>query len=418
MEGGDLRVTGDRVSLKTLHGLMPVDLIVRCIAGALADPLELDASGFAGPVGLLQAVRRHPDFVVNALGSALAENRGLERLPAEARRDRAGRGAARLPTGPAGGSAMPPTADHVLANIEQMVIRPAHEGTARPGRAIPGIDPARLEPAELDTLLQEIEIRGASLVAEAKVGFGTTPSLTPAGLMPKPYALRLFVTSTSNGFAVLPGGLAMTVDPDQTVALSAPDGESRDVWVVSDAAPPPFTSLWRPTIEAARVERAPQDLPSRAADNLFWLGRYTERADWTMRVLRICLSRLQEDSAPRQDLRACRTALEILLVEGGGQGARPAGADRRPPDRAAGAQPHDLDGLVLRPAAHARQHPPRRQHHARPPVARGVAHAQRFLRQPALARRRHADRRWATRCACSTTACACWRRSMASRTRT
>ena len=94
-----------------------------------------------------------------------------------------------------------------------MVIRPAHEGTARPGRAIPGIDPARLEPAEREALLQEIEIRGAALVAEEKVGFGTTPSLTPAGLVPKPYAVRLFVTATANGFAVLPGGLAMTVDP-------------------------------------------------------------------------------------------------------------------------------------------------------------------------------------------------------------
>ena len=70
-------MTGDRVSLKTLHGLMPIDLIVRCVAGDAADPLELDASGFAGPVGLLQAVREHPDFVANALGSALAENRGL-----------------------------------------------------------------------------------------------------------------------------------------------------------------------------------------------------------------------------------------------------------------------------------------------------------------------------------------------------
>ena len=156
-------------------------------------------------------------------------------------------------------------------------------------------------------------------MAEAKIGFGTTPSLTPAGLVPKPYALRLFVTATSNGFAVMPGGLAMTVDPDATVALSAPDGESRDVWVVSDATPPPHTSLWRPTIEAARIERAPQDLPSRAADNLFWLGRYTERADWTMRVLRICLSRLQEDSAPRQELRASRTALEILLSKEDGK---------------------------------------------------------------------------------------------------
>jgi uncharacterized alpha-E superfamily protein len=117
----------------------------------------------------------------------------------------------------------------------------------------------------------------------------------------------------------MPGGLAMTVDPDRTVALSAPDGESRDVWVVSEAVPQPFTSLWRPAVPATRVERAPQDLPSRTADNLFWLGRYTERADWTMRVLRICLSRLQEDSAPRQELRASRIALEILLSKEDGE---------------------------------------------------------------------------------------------------
>jgi uncharacterized circularly permuted ATP-grasp superfamily protein/uncharacterized alpha-E superfamily protein len=311
VEGADLRVADDRVSLKTLRGLMPVDLIVRCVAGQLADPLELDASGFAGPVGLMQIVRRHPDLVVNALGSALVENRGLSAYLPALTRTLLGEELL-IADGPRWWLGVAANREHVLANIEHIVIRPAHEGTARPGRAIPGVDPARLNPDQLDLLQQEIEIRGASLVAEAKVGFGTTPSLTSAGLVPKPYALRVFVTSTSEGFAVLPGGLAMTVDPEQTVALSAPDGESRDVWVVSDAQAPPFTSLWRPTIEAARIERTPQDLPSRAADNLFWLGRYVERADWSLRALRICLSRLQEDSAPRQDLRACRTVLEIL----------------------------------------------------------------------------------------------------------
>jgi hypothetical protein len=123
-------------------------------------------------------------------------------------------------------------------------------------------------------------------------------------LVPKPYAVRLFVAATANGFVAMPGGLAMTVDESSAVALSAPDGESRDVWVVSDANLPPHVSLWRPAIEVAQVQRSPHDLPSRAADNLFWLGRYTERADWTMRVLRTCLSRLQEDSGPRQDLPA------------------------------------------------------------------------------------------------------------------
>jgi uncharacterized circularly permuted ATP-grasp superfamily protein/uncharacterized alpha-E superfamily protein len=314
VEGGDLRVAGDRVSLKTLHGLMPVDLIVRCVAGGSADPLELDTPDFAGPVGLLQVVRRQPGLVVNALGSALAENRGLGAyLPALAKlilhEDLMLADGQRWWLGDAANRA------HVAADSGRLFIRTAHEGTARPGRAVPGIDPAAMDADSIARLLQEIEIGGASLVAEAKVGFGTTPSLTPDGLVPRPYALRLFVTATSDGFAVLPGGLAMTVDPGRTVALSAPDGHSRDVWVIGEAPPPPFASLWRPTIESARIRRVPEELPSRAAENLFWLGRYTERADWTMRVLRTALGRLQEDTDARQSLRACHTALASLLPD-------------------------------------------------------------------------------------------------------
>ena len=149
----------------------------------MADPLELDASDFAGPVGMLQVVRRHPDLVVNALGSALVENRGLSAyLPTLARKILGEE--LLIADGPRWWLGDAANRDHALANLERMVIRPAHEGTARPGRAIPGIDPARLHPDKLDALRQEIEIRGASMVAEAKVGFGTTPSLTAAGLVP------------------------------------------------------------------------------------------------------------------------------------------------------------------------------------------------------------------------------------------
>jgi uncharacterized circularly permuted ATP-grasp superfamily protein/uncharacterized alpha-E superfamily protein len=318
VEGGDLRVTGEHVSLKTLQGLMPVDLMVRCVAGDVVDPLELDAAGFAGPVGLLQALRKDPDFVVNMPGTALAENRGLSGYLPKLANAVLGEDLL-LPDGPRWWLGDQQGRQHALAKLEQMVIRPAHEGTARPGGAIAGIDPARLTQSERARLLQEIEIRGAALVAEEKVGFGTTPSFSASGLIPKPYAVRLFVAATANGFLALPGGLAMTVDPDLTVALSAPDGESRDVWVVSDTALPPYTSLWRPTIEAAQVRRSMRDLPSRAADNLFWLGRYIERADWTMRTLRVSLSRLQEDSAPRQEMRASRIALQILLAKDEGK---------------------------------------------------------------------------------------------------
>ena len=174
-----------------------------------------------------------------------------------------------------------------------------------------------LTAAERAALIEEIELNGAGLVAEEKTALGTTPSYGARGLEPKPYAVRIFATATPDGFVVMPGGLAMTVNPGASMALTSPDGASRDVWVLSDAAQPMFKSLWRPTIEAARIQRTPRELPSRAADNLFWLGRNIETADWTFRVLRTCLSRLEEDSGQQQSFGLMRVALNGLLDPGG-----------------------------------------------------------------------------------------------------
>ncbi len=312
VEGEDLRVENERVYLKTLDGLNAIHLIVRCVAGNAADPLELDPSGYLGPVGLVQAARRRPNLIANALGSALAENRGLGGFLPELCKDVLGEDLM-IWDGPRWWLGEAAARRHVTENLDRMVIRPAHERTSRPGRAAPGRDPAKLSAAERAGLIQEIEINGAKLVAEEKVGFGTTPALGASGLVPQPYAVRLFVAATGHGYVVMPGGLAMNVDPSSAVALNAPDGATRDVWVEADGPTPPFVSLWRPTIEAAQVQRTPRQLPSRAADNLFWLGRYTERADWTLRVLRNSMSRLEEDSGPRQDLKAVRTSLELLL---------------------------------------------------------------------------------------------------------
>ena len=312
VEGDDLRADNGRVFLKTLQGLQPVDLVVRCVSASLCDALELDPSGFLGPVGLVQAVRQNPDLVVNALGTALAENRGLGGFLPALCKELLGEELAIWDVKKwwLGDAAVRRT---VVQDLDRHFIRQAYEQTARPGNAAPGRDPSVMSPAERAALIEEIELDGAALVAEEKTALGTTPSYGAAGLEPKPYALRVFATSTPTGFAVMPGGLAMTVNPGASMALTAPDGASRDVWVLSDLAQPAFKSLWQPTLAAAQIQRTPRELPSRAADNLFWLGRYIEQADWTFRVLRSCLSRIEEDSGPQQNLPVMRTALNILL---------------------------------------------------------------------------------------------------------
>jgi len=314
MEGGDLRVVGNRVFMKTLEGLKPVDLIVRCVEAINADPLELNPNGFMGPAGLVQAVRRTPRLVSNMLGSAIVENRGLcPYLPALAR-DLIGEdlllpGPPRWWLGDAAGRA------HVLSNLDRMIIRKAHEGTGRPGRAEAGLIPAAMTPEARSRLIADIELNGAALVAEEPVGFATMPSWTPTGLVPAPFAVRIFAAHVNGSYHVMPGGLAMTVDSDTGVALSASEGRSRDVWVISEKEVPQHISLLRPPVEVAGYQRAGRGLRSRSADNLFWLGRYAERADNSLRLLRTVLNRLREEDAANPAGEAAYKALSTIIAK-------------------------------------------------------------------------------------------------------
>lgn len=314
VEGSDLRMAGDQIFLKTLEGLQRVDLIVRCIDGRQSDPLELDAGRYGGPPGLVQACRKVPQLVRNALGSAVAQNRGLAPyLPAICRKvfgeDLLISDTPRRWLGDAANRR------YVIDHLDRMVIRPAQEGTGRPGGAQYGQLGSSLTESQRRTLLDEIELHGEMLVAEERIGFGTTPAFSPRGLVPQPFAVRLFVAGTSDGLSVMPGGLAMAIVPNLAVALSAPEPRTRDVWIITDGEVPPHRSLWQPTIETARVQRSQRVIQSRVADDLFWLGRYAERADWTMRVLRSALQPLRGDNAPAQVESAARACLAALATE-------------------------------------------------------------------------------------------------------
>ena len=333
VEGGDLRVIGSRVYMKTLEGLKPIDLMVRCVPGAQCDPLELDPNGFAGPVGLVQALRRNQRLLMNFLGSSVVENRGLApHLPQAARsllgqdlilqepyRRWLGDMEARV---------------YVFAHPERFVIRRAHEGTGRPGRAELGIMPDNLSPRELESLKFDLEMNGQDYVAEERHDCATAPSWTAEGLTARPFAVRLYVVAVDGEYRVMPGGLAMSLDGTPGVAMSAMDGHSRDVWIASDhEAHAPHLTLMRPAAEVARVLRAGAGLRSRIADNLYWLGRYCERADWVMRISRGALTRADDAGAlDRGDGR--RKALELILSKDHAKNAAELSSDGRASEQA------------------------------------------------------------------------------------
>ena len=130
-----------------------------------------------------------------------------------------------------------------------------------------------------------IRDRGIDYVGQELVRLSTMPVWDNGRIMPRPFVLRVFAAATANGWTIMPGGFCRIAEQTDARAVSMGDGaRAADVWVVSDKAVPATTLL--PAVDTVRIRRIAGWVPSRAADNLFWLGRYLERAEATLRLVR------------------------------------------------------------------------------------------------------------------------------------
>ena len=313
VEGGDLVCQNNQICLKTLAGLKPIDLIVRSIEGAKADPLELNPDGFDGATSMVRAVRGMGVKMVNQLGTAIVENRGLASYLPGICQYLLGE-ELMLREAPRWWLGDPTARSYVTENLDQMLISDAHEGSGRPGEARRALDGAKLSQQDKTALMERMALEGNTMVAEQKMGYATTPSWNGKTLEAKPFAVRFFATRKSQNYEILPGGLSMSVQAQQAIGLFSPEGITRDVWIKSDAKVGPFESIWAALESPGVYSRAGRSLQSRIADNLFWLGRNVERAEWQFRLCRQALSRLDEDSGPEEDLQTIKVALNSLIM--------------------------------------------------------------------------------------------------------
>src|SRR3954471_17954684 len=284
VEGDDLAVSGDRIYIRTVAGLKRLDVLLRRVDSNFLDPLELDASSHLGVPGLVDVLRKNGVVVANMPGSGVLEARALLGfLPSLCRRLLGetlimphiatwwcGQKAAR---------------EEVLSRLEDFAIEGAY---GRAVRAFPTQEPViagELPPAERDRLRQAIADRGIDYVGQELVRLSTTPGWEEGRITPRPFVLRVFAAATPHGWTILPGGFCRIAEQPDARAVSMGDGaRSADVWIVSDKAVSASTLL--PAAEAVRIRRIAGVVPSRAADNLFWLGRYLERAEATLRLIR------------------------------------------------------------------------------------------------------------------------------------
>jgi uncharacterized circularly permuted ATP-grasp superfamily protein/uncharacterized alpha-E superfamily protein len=289
VEGADLTVRDSRVFIKTLEGLRQVDVILRRLDDSFCDPLDLRADSALGVAGLVEAVRAGHVTVANALGSGLVEAPGVAAFLPGLCRHVLGE---ELLLSPARSwwCGHPDDLQYVLAHLDELVVKSSFRPAARPpvfGRTLNAEQKALLRSSLL--------ARPEEYVGQSEVALSTAPVWNGNGSEARQLVLRVYVASNGDSLAVMPGGLTRVgAASNIPIVTMQRGGGSKDTWVVSEG-PVNAVSLLAPLRLKVRRERLDAELPSRVADNLFWLGRHIERAEQIVRLLRSLVTYLTRE---------------------------------------------------------------------------------------------------------------------------
>ncbi len=287
VEGGDLTIRDGRVHLRALGRLEPVDVILRRADAEWCDPLELRPDSQLGVPGLVEASRRSNVSVVNPLGAGVLENAGiLPFLPAIAEHFLGQE--LLLPSVATWWCGQDQSRSHVLANLSTMVVKPI-------GRelGVTSVFGGELSEVDRDDLARRIEAHPHRWVGQEQLRLSTVPTMVDGVISPRPSTLRTFAVARGESYVVMAGGLTRVAPTADTLDISNQTGAvSKDTWVLASEPENPSEFWLRPGPPTTATD--PSSLSSRAAENLFWLGRYAERAEAVTRMLRAVHDRLEE----------------------------------------------------------------------------------------------------------------------------
>ncbi len=289
VEGQDLTVRGDTVYLKTLRGLKRVHVILRRQDDSYCDPLELRGESALGIPGLLNVARAGRVVIANALGSGLLGSGALMGfLPAICERLLGEK--LLMPSIATWWCGEKPALDYVKKHFDDLVIKPAY-----PTQRMDPVFGHELKGEERADMLRRIEARPHAYVAQEMVQLSQAPTWSRAHerrLLARPVGMRAYAVTTPDGYSVMPGGLARVGTAGNTRIISMQrGGASKDTWVLTNGPVSDF-SLLKPSVGVRDLIRAGANLSSRVVENLFWLGRYSERFDDSARMLRVALGRV------------------------------------------------------------------------------------------------------------------------------
>jgi len=303
VQGDDLAARDGQVFLKTLTGLERVSAIFRRVDSDFCDPLEFRGDSQLGVPGLAEAVRAGGVVLANALGGGVIESPAMDAyLPA-------------ICNALMGEELKIPDIDTVwcgtewgrkeaLARLPHGILRNAFDARPLFSRRSSARLGETMSADERALAQQVIARRGETMVVQEISPLGLAPVYENGHFAARPVSLRVFAAWTPSGWMVMPGGLTRVAADESASALSMQSGaSSKDAWVLTNAPVDRFTLLGNGgrTLE---IKRQGESAPSRAMDNLFWLGRYAERSENFVRILRAVAGRANDEPVPALDITA------------------------------------------------------------------------------------------------------------------
>ncbi len=301
VEGHDLTVRGDTLFLKTLGGLRRVHAVLRRLDDDYCDPVELRSDSALGVPGLLSAARAGRVLIANALGSGVLESAAWMGFMEPIAQHLLGEPLC-LPSVATWWCGEEPALRYVIENIDRLVIKPAFPNQ----RFDPAFGPSLDADGRRD-LIERLRTRPAAYVAQERLVFSQTPVWqdgAAAGLASRALGMRVYAVASAQGYRVMPGGLArIAADAAADMVSMQRGGGSKDVWILAADGSATDPTAHEP---APRTPVRHDDLPSRLAENLFWLGRYGERCEAKARLLRATLGVRANPTLWPRALDSCR----------------------------------------------------------------------------------------------------------------
>ncbi len=304
VEGGDLVVRGERLYLKTVEGLEPVHGVLRRLDDDWCDPLELRPDSALGVPGLLQAARSGHVVMANALGSAFLESPAIQGfLPAIAQRlSGESLSLPALPTWWCGEAA---AWRDVREHLDDKILRSTFP---RGGRTSRMLDKGR-EPQS-----EAVHDDPDAWTVQGRLRFSRAPIWGSSAVTPRPAMVRVYAIAEGQGrWHVLPGGMTRVAQREDASISMQRGGSSLDTWVLTDGPVDSFSMLPQ-RLQVDDILQRHRPVSSRTGENLFWLGRYTERTEQLVRLAKATLMLIDADAEAPAPL---RQALSMLAVRTG-----------------------------------------------------------------------------------------------------